>query len=160
MKLCSKFQIEILKKVRQKRNKDQSWSFLRFLLHFSIFFTFNFVFFSKASQLSCEVMFKMLSKNIDKCIKEKIEEITNFGLILISPFLLNLCHSQTVHNAFNYIHLTRCLCAWSRAKERVLVRATHFSTCKIDIVSLLQLYQFSSYHECLFEHVLCLLIQF
>ena len=37
-------------------------------------------------------MLKILSKNIEKY---RIQERTNFGPILIGPFLLNLCHGHT-----------------------------------------------------------------
>ena len=33
-------------------------------------------------------------------MKEKIKERTNFGPILIGPFLLNLCHSDTLPGRF------------------------------------------------------------
>ena len=81
-------------KIKQERtNQDMTkiGSFFNFLLHFLIFLL---GIFSVAPQLSCEAMFKISTTNIKKCT-EKIEEMTNFGPILIGPFLLNLCHGSS-----------------------------------------------------------------
>ena len=46
-------------------------------------------------------------------MKDKIEEWTNLGLILISLFLLNLCHSYSFTLSVDVIYnITACITIW------------------------------------------------
>ena len=76
-------------KIKQGRTNQDRTNNGPFLIFSKIF---QYFYLKIASQLSCEAMLKILSKNIEKY---RIQERTNIGPILIGPFLLNLCHGHT-----------------------------------------------------------------
>ena len=75
-------------KIKQERtNQDRTkiGPFFDFLLHFSIFLV---EILNIASQLSCEAMLKILSKNIEECKRKRRKDQSWYFLIKIGPKLV------------------------------------------------------------------------